>query len=212
MKIMDKLERRMGRFYIENLMQYILFGMAGIFLLDLMPFSFSASTLLYFNRALILKGEVWRILTFVFLPIGGDILSMVLAGYLLYIFGTALENRWGSRRFTLYYLLGVLCSIISGFIFGIATNAYINYSLFFAFAMLYGNFEVRLFFVLPVKVKWMAWLMAAVMGYNILTGGWLVLLQVLLVMLPFVLFFGDDLYAWGKMTWYKLKHQWNNKR
>ncbi len=81
--------------------------------------------------------------------------------YFYYLIGTALEREWGSFWFDVYYFCGAIGTVIAGFITGSATNYYLNMSLFFAFAALYPNFQVLLFFFIPIKIKWLAYVDAA---------------------------------------------------
>ena len=136
MNWLDRLERRMGRRYIRNLMQYLCIGMLGVFVLEYLPLKSSAVQLLYFNRALILKGEVWRLVTFLFVPPTGSLIWILFNLYFYYFLGTALEQYWGSTRFTLYYLIGTLGAIAGGMIAGVGTNQYLNLSLLLSYAVL----------------------------------------------------------------------------
>jgi hypothetical protein len=109
----------------------------------------------------VLRGQFWRIITLTMLPPGTNTLTVVFSLYLYWIIGSALNNRWGSFRFNLFYLCGVAGSVLSGLITGMTTNEYLNLSLFFAFAILYPDFQLLLFFILPVKMKYLAILNAA---------------------------------------------------
>ena len=108
--------------------------------------------------------------------------------------GTALENRWGSKRFNLYYLFGILGADLGGMLFGYGTNYFLNLSLFLAFACLYPDFEILLFFVLPLKIKYIAYLDAAYLVYLLISNPWGARASMLLSLLPFFMFFGRDLY------------------
>ena len=208
-RFLNRLERKMGRFYISGLMKIIVFGMAGVFLLDLF-FSrsgVSASSLLAFNRDLILKGQVWRLVTFIFIPEGASLLFIFFTLYFYYLLGTALENRWGSRRFNLYYLLGILGADLGGMILGYNTGYYLNLSLFLAFATMYPDFEMLLFFVLPVKMKYIAWLDAAYLVYLFAIGTWPSRLCMLLSFLPFFMFFGREAALKARHLVWKIKNR-----
>ena len=208
-RFLSRLEKKMGRFYISGLMMIIVFGMAGVFLLDLF-FSRSAVTasqLLSFNRALILRGQVWRLFTFVFIPEGTSPIFIFFTLYFYYLIGTALENRWGSRRFNLYYLIGILGADLGGMLTGYGTSYYLNLSLFLAFACLYPDFEILLFFVLPVKIKYIAYLDAAYLAYRLFFLSWAGRGSVLLSFLPFSLFFGEDLFFRAKRLTWRLKNR-----
>ena len=202
----------MGRHYIPNLMKYLCLCMLGVFVLDMMPFSLSASSLLYFDRALILRGQIWRLVTFIFLPPSSSVLFILFSLYFYYMLGTMLENRWGSRKFNLYYLIGVLGNIAAGFLTGYATNTYLNMTLFLAIAVLYGEMQINLFMVLPVKMKHIALVDAALLIYQFLAGGWVVKVSLLFSLLPFFLFFGRDAKVMAHHWMWKLKNRWAQRK
>ncbi|MBR4501165.1 MAG: rhomboid family intramembrane serine protease [Clostridia bacterium] len=208
-RFLSRLENKMGRFYIPGLMKIIVFGMAGVFLLDLFFFrsAVTASQLLSFNRALILRGQVWRLVTFIFIPEGSSPIFIFFTLYFYYLLGTALENRWGSRRFNLYYLLGILGADLGGMLTGYGTGYFLNLSLFLAFACLYPEFEILLFFVLPVKIKYIAYLDAAYLAYLLFSLPWAGRGSMLLSLLPFFLFFGEELFFSAKRLAWRLKNR-----
>lgn len=209
MKWLDQLERKMGRHYIPDLMKILCTAMLGVFVLEYLPLARSANDLLYFNRALILRGEIWRVLSFVFLPPSGSIFFILLSLYFYYFLGSGLESRWGSRRFNLYYLIGVLGNIIAGFITGYATNEYLNTTLLLAFAVMYPDVEFMLFFILPVKAKWFGLISGLGLVLSFLGGSWAMRIALIFSVLPFLLFFGRDAWLQLKMTYrhimYKLR-------
>ncbi len=192
---LNRLERKMGRHYIRNLMLYLCIAMLGIYVLEWIPALRSPTALLSFHRALILEGEIWRVITFIFLPPSGNLVFVALHLYFFYFIGTALENQWGGRRFNLYYGLGILCNILAGFLTGYATNYYLNMTLILAFAVMYSEMEVSLFFVLPVKMKWLGLIDGAFLIYQfVTTHSWANRAGMLLSLAPFLLFFGRQ--AW----------------
>lgn len=192
MNWLDKLERRLGRFALPGLMRVVVVGMALVFCCELLFPQAMLEYYLYFSPALIAQGQVWRIFTFIFLPPQSSLLFIVFALYFYYFIGNALENEWGSFRFTLYYLLGVVGTIIAGLLTGGATNSYLNLSLFFAFAALYPNMQVLLFFFIPIKIKWLAYLDAALFAYQFLLGTWQTRAAILASLLNFLIFFGPS--------------------
>ncbi len=131
---LNRLERRVGRHYIPRLMQYLVIAMAGVFILDYLPLRQSASALLYFDRDLILQGQIWRLVTFIFLPPTGSWLFILLSLYFYYFLGTSLENHWGGAKFNIYYAIGILGNILAGFLTGYTTNSYLNTSLLLSIA------------------------------------------------------------------------------
>ena len=198
MNWLNQIERKMGRHYIPNLMKYLCFAMLGVFVLEYLPLKNSAWLLLYFNRDLIMQGQVWRLITFIFFPPTGSLLWILFSLYFYYFLGTSLENHWGGARFNIYYGLGVIGNIISGFLTGFATNTYLNTSLLLAFAVLYPNMEFTLFFFLPVKVKWIGWAWGAYLIYQLIVIPWQYKVGLVFSFLPFVLFF-------GKQAWLQLR-------
>ena len=120
------------RLGIPGLMRYIVIGNVLVYLLNL--FSTNgypvASALLSFDTSAILQGQVWRIITFIFVPTGSsNIFFFVLTLYFYYFIGSALEREWGSNKFTVFYFFGVILNIILGFFVGTASMYYVNMSM-----------------------------------------------------------------------------------
>lgn len=212
MKWLNWLERKIGRHYIPNLMRYIVFGMLGVFILEKLPLQRSAWELLYFNKTLILRGEVWRLITWIFLPPTGNFLFILLNLYFYYFLGTSLENHWGSARFNIYYAIGILGNILAGFLTGFTTNSFLNISLLLSFAVLYPDMEFTLFFFLPVKVRWIGWAWGLYLIYQLVTVPWIYKVSLVLSMLPFALFFGKQAWLQAKMDFRRLMRWINNRR
>lgn len=192
--LMDKLQRKFGRYAIRNLMLYIVAGMALVYVLDMIAapvMGSGLSHLLMFNRSAILRGQIWRLVTFIFIPPSSSMLFIFFALYFDYLVGTALQQQWGSFRFNLYYLCGMLGTILSGFLTGYATNSYLNMSTFFAFALLYPNYELVLL-ILPVKVKYLALLSAVGVVYSLIVDSWAGKLALIVSLLNVALFFWRD--------------------
>lgn len=154
----DRLERKYSRFAIKDIIKYIVIASAFIFVGLYLSESFYNFTygMLTLNRGAILQGQIWRLITFIFVPPNNNIF-IIFALYILYVFGKSLEGIWGSFKFNLYYLIGMLSTIIAAFIAGSASTIYLNLSIFIAFAYLNPNFKLLLFFIIPVKVKYIAW-------------------------------------------------------
>jgi membrane associated rhomboid family serine protease len=193
---------------IQPFFQYIVFAMAGVYLLDLFFPGFDLIYRMSLLTPLVLKGEVWRLITFLFIPPGGSILQSALTLYFYYFVGSALENRWGPRRFLVFYSIGALAAIAAGLLTGFGTNQYLNLSLFFAFAVQYPEFQLMLFFILPIKVKWLALLNALYYLYGIIMGGWPIRIAILFSLLNIILFFGGDILSQARNT----IAQWKRRR
>ena len=211
MRWLNDLERRIGRHYIPNLMKYLTLAMLGVFILEYLPLSQSAWYLLYFNRDLILRGEIWRVITFIFLPPNSSLIFILLSLYFYYFLGTSLENHWGGARFNIYYGIGILGSVVAGFLTGYTTNSYLNTSLLLAFAVLYPDMEFMLFFFLPVKVRWIGWAWGLYLIYQLIVISWSYKLALIFSFLPFILFFGKTAWLQLRMDGRRLL-RWINMR
>jgi len=137
-------------------MLYIVIAQIGVYVLDIFMRGQLSAYWLPFSRGAILHGQVWRLVTFIILPTDSNPFFLLLSCYFYYWIGTMLEREWGTAKFTLFYLSGVVLSILSGMILGFTRIYYVNLSIFLIIATLYGEMQVLLFFVLPVKMKWMA--------------------------------------------------------
>ena len=153
----NKLDRKFGRHYIHNLMGIIIAGSAALFIIDYV-LKTNIRSMLYLEPALVLQGQIWRLVTFVFVMNPGSIVFAVFAFYFYYIAGNALEYEWGGFKFNLYYLVGMISAIVISFItMNSVTADIINLSLFLAYAKLYPNAEFLLFFILPIKAKYLGY-------------------------------------------------------
>jgi len=170
----SKLEKKFGRFATPNLMIYIIILYGVGFFIDITSPSFYLNYL-SLNAEAILQGQVWRILTFLVKPPTASWFFVLFALYLYYMIGRSLEAVWGAFRFNLYFWSGVCFHVIAAIaaylIFRVRLlpdTTYLNLSLFFAFAAVYPEMKFRLYFLIPIKVKYLAWLNAAFFGYTIL--------------------------------------------
>src|ERR687892_1315501 len=158
---LDKLERRFGFLGIPGLTRIVV-GLTALVwgLVFLNPdFRFA----LDLNPARILHGEVWRLITYIFLPQTFS-LWVLLALWFLWFIGEGLERAWGAFRLTLYFVVGMIGTTIAAFLFGSQfSNGMLITSLFFAFARFYPDEVIYILFILPVKIKWLAWIYAALL-------------------------------------------------
>ncbi len=156
-------------------MLFIVIGKIIVWLFWRMDTTGTLTHLLYFDPAMFCRGQVWRLVTFALMPDSDSILWFAIALYFYYFIGSSLENAWGAGRFTIYYLSGMvltaLYSLVYYWISGmrvLVSSSYLNMSLFFAFATLWPEQRVLLLFFIPVKIKWLAWLDAAMFGISVL--------------------------------------------
>ncbi len=220
MRWVYKLEYKYGRLGIRNLMTYMVAAMAVVYVLDMLLNMDFMSSLVFF-RPLILQGQVWRAISFIFLPPGTSPFMMLISLYCYYLLGNLLENIWGSFKLTLYYLVGIVGAIIAGFIspIGITSNTALNSSLFLAVAASMPETEFRLFFILPIKAKWMGalyFLFEVPDIINAFSAGAMLGLNHLIILgfslLNFFLFFGPGLVRAVKeqIRVAKNRRNWNN--
>ncbi len=204
---LDKLDRKFGRYALKNLMTVIVIGTGIVWLLSMLVYSRTGVNIaawLYFDKAAILKGEVWRVISFVFVPETYNPFTFALSLYFYWLIGNSLENTWGSFKFDLFYLCGVLGAIVSGFITGYATVDYLHLSLFLAFALLYPDHQLLLFFFLPIKVKWLAFIDLIGLVLLFIFSPWVERIALLVALFNVALFF----FA----TWLRSFRVWNRRR
>ena len=190
-----KMNRKYGRYAIKNLMLYIVIGQAIVFGFDFILSSagLSLSYQLFFSLPHIKAGQIWRLLSFVFLPPSSSLLFIAFALYFYWLIGSSLENEWGSFKFNVFYFTGIIGTMLGGLITQTATNMYINLSLFLAFAIIYPNFEILVFFLLPVKVKYIAIIYVVFLIFQLITSGFGGRVAILISILNILLFFGPEI-------------------
>lgn len=161
MRWINTLERRLGHLAFPGLIRIIVGFNILVFLLLTMKPEFLSMLDLRADR--IMAGEFWRLITYVFIPAvkpHGELSIVWMFFYLnfLWMIGEGLEQAWGSFKLNCFYLVGMLCTTIAALCLGLpdTTGVFLNFSLLFAFATLFPDFPILLFFVLPLRVKWIA--------------------------------------------------------
>lgn len=193
MSFLDKLERKYRSWAIPNITLYLVFGQAFFYLvaragkLDV--------TRMFLVPSLVLQGEWWRLVAFLFIPPASNIFFIFFALYLFYLMGSALENHWGAFRYNIFLLTGYLLTISVTFFTPdhVATNTFLGGSIFLAFAALFPEFQLYIFFILPVRIKWLALLAWISYGWSFLSGGPSTKLLVMASIGNVLLFFGKDI-------------------
>ena len=204
MNWLDKLERKLGRVAMPNLTVYLLAGyVIGFAVVLLMPELLGWLTL---EPALIVRGQVWRVISWVLIPPTTQPISLLFLVLLYYSLGTALERTWGTFRYNVYIFSGLFFTVLAVFIFyavyyfgfgmeislssvGLISTNYITMSIFLAFAAIYPEMEVYLYFILPIKMKWMALVYAAMALYYFVSRGAVTRVAIGASLLNFVIFF-----------------------
>ncbi len=193
MKILDKLQRRFGRFAVPHVTE-------GLIACQVLTYFFCQSNPAFLaNIALVprrvLEGEAWRLVTFVGQPPPMILVFTLFFWYLFYLMGTALESTWGTFRYNVYLLVGWLATVSVSFLQpdAPASVGFLQGSVFLAFAYLYPDFQLLLFFILPVKVKWLALLLWIRYLYLMIGGDVMTQLLVTASVCNFALFFWHDI-------------------
>ncbi len=161
---MGKLRNRFERFCfrnrtkgIPNLMLYISIGSAVVYLMSLFGGTNVLYNVLRFDRAAILQGQVWRLFTYVLTYDAGNILLTAISLFCYFSLGRAMENAWGTFKFNLFYLTGILLMDLFALIVGGNADVYyLNLSLFLGYATMYPDAHFLLLFIIPVR----AWIFA----------------------------------------------------
>ena len=209
---LNKLERRYGRCGIPNLTNILVGGQILVLAIELFV-DRTVTFWLGLSRPLLLQGQLWRALSFVFIPFSsGSILSVVLGIYFTWFIGTALEREWGDFRYTVYLLSGVLGTVLACLLTGVTASTYcLSLSLLLAFAMLYPEVQVLLFFVIPLRVKYLGIAAAVLWVLSFLGAPLGQKLSLLLSMANVWLFFGPMAYrairAWVRREQWKRKNR-----
>lgn len=208
MSWVDKLERRFGRYGIRNLTAILVVCQAAVWAVT-MFFNAYAYLLVTLSRAALARGQIWRLVTFLAVPMDFSVLGFLLSLYFLWFVGSALEQYWGDFRYTLYLLLGTAGCILAALLTGSCGNGYLYTSLFLAFAARFPDAQLVLFFVLPVKAKWMGIAAGVLLVLAFFAAGWAGKVQLLCSLLGFLVFFGADLFRDGR-AWLR-REQWRRQ-
>lgn len=178
MKFLDKMERKFGKYALSNLSMYIIITYAAGYLIEL--FAPVMQQYLTLEPALILKGQIWRLVSWLLIPPeSSNIFFVVIMLYFYYSIGNTLERTWGTFRYNVYIFSGIITSIIGSFILyfiaggnGIRlgnafSTYYISMSIILAFAATYPNIQVLFMMIIPLKIKWLGIAYAAMLAVEI---------------------------------------------
>ena len=198
MSLLTRLERALGRLALNDLSLYLVLGQVVV-LAAAMFGGFDVERIMLQPGA-VLAGQWWRPFTFIFVP---PVTSITMTGaiflafgwYLFYLMGSALEHHWGVFRFNAFIFLGWVLTVAVSFFTPIeyATNGYIAATVFLAFAYLNPDFVMYIFFILPVKIKWLALLQWLGYAYLVAVGDLSQRLMVLASVGNFLCFFSRDI-------------------
>lgn len=208
--MLNKLERKIGKYAIRNLSMWLICAYIIGYVLEMMgSYNETVASLInymYLNPYLILHGQVWRLITWIFIPPSSlDIFTIIML-FFYYSLGTTLERAWGTFRYNVYIFGGILMTLIGSFIVAgvyavmgnqmdmyisgyYFTTYYINMSIFLAFAWSFPDMQVMLYFIIPIKIKWMAYFDIAYLAYCFFVGNWSIRVVILCSLMNFFIFF-----------------------
>jgi membrane associated rhomboid family serine protease len=189
---MDKLERRIGFIAIPGLTRIVVGFSALVFLLIRLDPAYV--TVLNLDPARVRHGEVWRLFTYIFIPQTFSFLWIVFVLWFLWWIGEGLERALGPFRLTLYFLIGMIGNTIAAFFFGSDfANAMLIASLFYAFARFYPDEVIYVMFILPLKIKWVAWAMALLLFVQLFFQTNDYRMSVVAALSNYLIFFGPEI-------------------
>ncbi len=220
MQFLNKMERKFGKYAIPGLMKYvILCYIIGYVIEYTMPDLLNLFTLEPYR--IFHSFQVWRLVSWVLIPpSSSNLIFVVIMLFLYYQLGNALEQTWGTFRFNLYIFGGVFFTVLGALLLyviygvnapvsigGSFSTYYINMTIFLAFAVSYPDMRVMLYFIIPIKMKWMAIVYAALIGYSFLGSSWGGRVAILASVLNFLIFFA----ATRNMSGFNPKHRARQK-
>ena len=210
-RAIDRFCYRHPRFGIPHLIRIIVFGTGLVYILSLMVTdnaAVSPVSFLFFSPRDILGGQVWRVLSFLFVPTQRNPIWFAIGLYITYMLGTSLERTWGTAKFNIYILLNVIVLAGAGMIVHLAaprfsaatalfvSGYYIQTFLILTFITLYADSTFQLYFVLPIRAKWLGFLMAGALIYDLFFElNFLFPLNLLpfVLLIPYLIFCGETL-------------------
>lgn len=206
MNWLNKLERKFGRFAIPNLIVWLI----AAYTIGFVIYAVNPAILdfLVLSPYHILHGQVWRLVTWIFMPTDDSIVTLLIMALFYFQLGTTLERNWGTFRFNVYIFSGMLFTVLGAFIlyavmylinggvtidmlligYGFSTD-YINMTIFLAFAVIYPEMQILLMFIIPVKMKWMAVVYGVLCVLEFLVAGWAGKVAIVMSLLNFIIFF-----------------------
>ncbi len=197
--ILNSIERKVGRYAVPQLTKYmILTYIIGYILYFLeMGTHFPILEFIMLSPERILHGQIWRLFTWIFMPPSAPGLFTIIMLFFYYQIGSALEQTWGDFKYNIYIFSGLLLMIAGAFLLyafgyrvdGMFTTYYVNLSIFLAFAACYPDMQVMLYFLIPLKIKYLAFIDVAFLVYQALVSSWPERVSIIVSLLNFIIFF-----------------------
>lgn len=186
---LDKLEAKHPNWALDGLMRYIALLMLLIFILN--KTGILSYNMLFLNSQLVLQGQIWRLFTFLLIPVSENPFFLLFELLISIMCADGIESVMGSFKLTMYYIFGAVFIIIASFIFpgGIFNSYYLYLTLFFGYATLFPNQELLLMFIIPIKIKYIAFFSCILMVFNFLTASVYGKTTLILAVANYILFF-----------------------
>ena len=212
----NRLRRKLEKYAIPNLTLYLIicYGI-GYLMQYLVPAGYQY---LMLDPFLVLKGQVWRLVTWILIPPdSSNIFFVLITLYLYYSLGGLLERIWGTYKYNVYLFSGLLFTILGAFVlcgysvlmgaqptmytglyllnngnavyFGQFSTYYINMSIFLACASIMPDYQLLLYGIIPIKMKWLAILDVVLLAVDAVQGGLIIRIVIIASLLNFIIFF-----------------------
>jgi membrane associated rhomboid family serine protease len=206
MPFLNRLENSLGRFAIPGLIRYVVALNALTFILIYLNKGYASALALDWEK--IRSGEIWRLVSWIFIPPSFSIIWILFALLILWTFGDMLESFWGTFRLNLFYFLGMFGCTVAALILqlavppelagrvetgGPAFNAFLNLSIFFAVATLNPNYQILLFFILPIRIKWLALISLALLALQFFGAPLTTKVAMIVAFANYLVFFGPSI-------------------
>ncbi len=202
MKFLNKMERKFGKYAIRNFSAFIIATYVAGYLMSMFTPAFL--NYLTLEPYYILRGQVWRIVTWILVPPDDLSIFTIIMLFFYYSVGTALERTWGAFRYNVYIISGILFTVIGALILyfalgqnivfgvfgtGLFSTYYINMSIMLAFAASYPDAQVMLYFFIPLKIKWLGIFYGVVVIAEFIYSSWVGKVAIIASLLNFILYF-----------------------
>ena len=196
MRILNRLERRFGNGGIPNVTLALIMAQVAVYIISKTNQNpEEVMKAFYLVPSLVMEGQVWRLLSFLAVPPVSNPIFAFFFWYLFYLMGNSLEQFWGMFRYNIFLLIGYLATVAASFLFPNvpASNGFLQGSVFLAFAFLNPDFVLYIFFILPVKIKWLALITWISYAYLLIFGEWNTRLLIVASICNYLLFFWSDI-------------------
>ena len=202
MSFLKRLESRLGRWAIPNITGIIIAGQVLLYfsreLFAAQNHGMDPLSRIYLIPSKVFAGEIWRLISFPFVPPESGLLWAAIMWMMFYFFGTSMENQWGTVRYNIFLWIGCVANISAAMVacwLGVdiaASNAFLFGTVFLAFARLFPNYVIHVYFILPIQIKWLALIMWLGYGYGFIRGDGMGRMLIVASVLNYLIFFGRE--------------------